>query len=175
MICRYKDKIPNITSHTFVAASADIIGDVSIGTNSSIWYNCVLRGDVSYISIAEGSNIQDGTIIHVDRHNIPTIIGNGVTIGHKCLLHACTIEDNTFVGMGAVIMDGARIEEHSMVAAGSLITPRKVIKKGEIWAGSPAKFFRKLTQSETDHITVSANNYVKLMHEYLAMNNEKKT
>ena len=167
MLHKYKKKEFNISKQAFIASSADIIGEVQIGKNTSIWYGCVLRGDVSYISIGENTNIQDGTIVHVDRHDIPTIIGNGVTIGHKCLLHACTIEDNAFIGMGAIVMDKAIVEKYAMVAAGSLITPGKKVKTGELWAGSPAKFFRKMTQTEIDNIQISAKNYVQLMKEYL--------
>ncbi len=166
----YNNKKSNIDPLTFIASSADIIGQVTIGKFSSVWYCCVLRGDVSHITIGERTNVQDGTIIHVDRYNIPTIIGDGVTIGHKCLLHACTIQSNTFVGMGSIIMDKAIVESHSMVAAGSLVTTGKVIKTGEIWAGSPAKFFRKMTQLEIDHIEASSDNYVALMKEYSGSN-----
>ncbi|MBQ4874849.1 MAG: gamma carbonic anhydrase family protein [Rickettsiaceae bacterium H1] len=162
-----KIKKTNIDKLAFVAPSADIIGEVTVGKNSSVWYGCVLRGDVSYISIGKNTNVQDGTIIHVDRHGIPTTVGNGVTIGHKCLLHACTIQSNTFIGMGAIIMDKAVIEEGSMVAAGSLVTSGKRVRKGEIWAGSPAKLFRNMTQLEIDYIKVSADNYVTLAREYL--------
>ncbi len=156
-----------INDTTFVAHSADIIGNVTIGQNSSVWHGCVLRGDVSYISVGKNSNIQDGTIIHVDRHNIPTIIGDFVTIGHKCLLHACTVRNNSFVGMGTIVMDKSVIEEESMVAAGSLVTKGTIIKTGEIWAGSPAKFFREITQDELNYIRISAENYVKLAQEYI--------
>lgn len=163
----YKNKECQIHKSVFIADSADIIGDVRINKDSSVWYGCVLRGDVCHISIGENTNVQDGTIIHVDRHGIPTIIGSGVTIGHKCLLHACNIQDNSFIGMGSIIMDKAIIESYSMVAAGSLITPGKKVKKGEIWAGSPAKFFRNMTQLEIDYIKISAGNYVKLMKNYM--------
>ncbi len=170
MFCRYKNYQPIVDKGAFVAVSANVIGAVTIGSKSSVWYNCVLRGDVSYINIGERSNIQDGTIIHVDRHDIPTIIGDGVTVGHKCLLHACTLKSNCFVGMGSTVMDRAIIEEYAMVAAGSLVTPGKIVRSGEIWAGTPAKLFRKMTDEEIEYISVSADNYVQLMQEYLSNN-----
>ncbi len=167
IILPYKGKYPKIADDAFIAANAVIIGDVEIKSGASIWYNCVVRGDVHHIKIGEKTNIQDGTIIHVHRKDGPTIIGRGVTVGHLALLHACTLEDYSFVGMGAKVIDYARVEMHAMVAAGSLIAPRKVVKKGELWAGIPAKFLRPMTQEEIDYIPVSEANYYKLATEYL--------
>lgn len=163
----YKGKIPIIKDGAFVAPSADIIGDVEIGTQSGIWFGCVLRGDVAHIRVGERTNIQDGTVIHVTRNGHPTIIGSGVTIGHQALLHACKLEDSCFVGMGAIIMDDAIVESGAMVAAGALITPNKIVKKGQIWAGNPAKYFRDLTEKEAAFIKISEDNYVKHVEEYL--------
>jgi carbonic anhydrase/acetyltransferase-like protein (isoleucine patch superfamily) len=165
----YFNKSPQIDKNAFVAPTAAIIGDVTIGANSSIWFNSVLRGDVEKIFIGSNSNIQDGTVIHVSRNGFPTIIGSYVTVGHKVLLHACTLEDHSFVGMGSTVMDRALVESGGWVAAGSLVTEDKIIKSGEIWAGRPAKFFRKLTQAEQDYIKISADNYSKHAQEYLAM------
>lgn len=171
----YNNITPNISNKAYIAPNAIISGDVCIGNNSNIWYNVVIRGDVAPIRIGDNTNIQDGTIIHVTRANhiqnktdnkSPTIIGSDVTIGHKAMLHACTIEDNSFIGMSCVIMDGAIIEEKSMVAAGAIITPGKIIKKGEIWAGNPGRFLRKMSTSETEFIKQSADNYVSLAKEY---------
>lgn len=162
----YKGKSPVINKEAFIAATAAIIGDVTIGKGSGVWFNCVLRGDVEPITVGEYTNIQDGTIIHCTRGGGKTIIGDNVTIGHKALIHACTLQDASFVGMGAILMDNVVIQSGGMVAAGSLVTPNKVIRKGEIWAGNPAKFFRYLTKEEADFILISANNYYKHVLEY---------
>jgi len=165
----YNGIAPQIAEDAFIAPSADIIGDVKIGGGSGIWFGCVLRGDVAKIRVGARTNIQDGTIIHVTRNGHPTIIGNGVTIGHRALLHACKLQDSCFVGMGATIMDDAIVETGAMVAAGALVTPGKIVKKGQIWAGNPAKYFRDLTEQEAEFITISENNYAIHAEEYLAM------
>jgi gamma-carbonic anhydrase len=167
-IMPYKGILPKIDQGAFIAPSASIIGDVTIGKGSGVWFNCVIRGDVEPITIGENTNVQDGSVIHCTRGGGKTTIGDNVTIGHKVLLHACTLQDESFVGMGAILMDGVIVETGGMVAAGSLVTPNKTIKKGEIWAGSPAKFFRNLTKEETDFIMISANNYRKHVDEYKA-------
>lgn len=164
----YKGILPKIAADAFIAPSADIIGDVEIGSKTGIWFGCVLRGDVAEIRVGDRTNIQDGTIIHVTRGGHPTLIGSGVTIGHQALLHAAKLEDSCFVGMGATIMDDVLVESGAMVAAGALITPGKTVKKGQIWAGNPGKFFRDLTEAETAFIKISENNYVKHVEEYLA-------
>jgi carbonic anhydrase/acetyltransferase-like protein (isoleucine patch superfamily) len=176
MIIAYKGIKPAIDSTCFIAQNAVISGDVKIGKNVGIWYGCVLRGDVSRIEIGENSNIQDGTTIHGTRANhaqnktgsepANTIIGKNVTVGHNCIIHAGTIEDEAFVGMGSVMMDLSRVETHGMLAAGSVLSPKKVVKSGELWAGVPAKFFRMLTQEEIDYIKTSADNYRILAMEY---------
>lgn len=167
IILPYKGIHPKIANDAFVAENAVIIGDVEIGSKSNIWYNCVIRGDVQIIRIGNNTNIQDGTIIHVTRGDGPTVIGSGITIGHMALLHACTLEDNCFIGMQSTIMDKAIVESGGMVAAGALVTPGKRIPKGEIWGGNPAKFLRPMKQQEIDYIAISANNYVKLAEEYM--------
>lgn len=160
---------PRICERAFVAPGAAVIGDVEIGAESGIWFGTVIRGDVNYIRIGERTNIQDGTVIHVTRKTGPTIIGSGVTVGHSVLMHACTLQDNCFVGMRATIMDGVVVESGAMVAAGALVTPNKHIPSGQLWAGSPARYFRDLSPEEIDFFPVSAENYVKHVHEYLAM------
>ncbi len=165
-ILKYKDKFPKIADDVFVAQGATIIGDVEIGAGSSVWFGTVIRGDVNTIRIGENSNIQDGTVIHVTRKIGPTKIGSGITIGHSVLLHACTLEDNCFVGMHATIMDFAVIESGAMVAAGALVTPNKRVLSGQIWAGNPARFLRDMRQDEKDFIAISANNYKELAAEY---------
>jgi carbonic anhydrase/acetyltransferase-like protein (isoleucine patch superfamily) len=122
----------------------------------------VIRGDVQTITIGERTNIQDGTVIHVTRETGPTVIGSGITIGHQALLHACTLEDDCFIGMRATVMDDAVVESGGMLAAGSLLTPSKRVIKHQLWAGSPAKYFRDMTQPEIDWIAGSAAHYVKL-------------
>lgn len=168
-ILPYNGIYPKIAKDAFISPNAVIIGDVEIGSKASIWYNCVLRGDVNYIRVGEGTNIQDGTIIHVNRNNGPTIIGSGVTVGHMSLLHACTIEDHAFIGMGARIIDEVHIESKAMVAAAALMSPRKIVKSGELWAGVPAKFFRSLTPEEIEYIWISAKNYIELAAEHMAL------
>lgn len=168
LILPYKGVVPKIATDAFVAPSASIIGDVEIGSQTGIWFNVVIRGDVEWIKIGERTNVQDGTVIHVTRNGHPTRIGSGITIGHSAILHACTLEDNCFIGMGALIMDDVIVESGAMVAAGSMVTPGKRVPKGELWAGRPAKLFRKLTQEEIDFIPISAANYAKHVNEYLA-------
>ncbi|MFI4983797.1 MAG: gamma carbonic anhydrase family protein [Rickettsiales bacterium] len=167
IILAYKGKLPKIASDAFIADNAVIIGDVEIASKANIWFGCVLRGDVNHIRIGEGTNIQDGTIIHVNRNNGPTIIGKNVTVGHLALLHACHLHDHSFVGMGAKVIDNAIVESQAMVAAGSLIAPHKVVKSKELWAGVPGKFFRAMTQEEIDYIQISADNYIRLASEYV--------
>ena len=165
----YHTILPTLSPTAFIAPSADIIGDVHIGSESGIWFGCVLRGDVAHIRVGNRTNIQDGTIIHVTRSGHPTLIGSGVTIGHQALLHACTLQDSCFIGMGATIMDDVLVESGAMVAAGALITPGKIVPKGQIWAGNPARYFRDLTEKETAYITISEQNYVLHAKEYLGI------
>ncbi|QGR02889.1 gamma carbonic anhydrase family protein [Ehrlichia ruminantium] len=166
-IFNYKCIVPNISSEVFVASTAVIIGDVHISMRCSIWYNSVLRGDVGRIVIGMGTNIQDNTVIHVDRNHGDTNIGSMVTVGHGCILHACEIHDYVFVGMGSIIMDNVVIEKNAMIAAGSLVTKGKIVKTGELWAGRPAKFFRMLSNEEIEEISKSADNYIELARDYL--------
>jgi len=160
--------MPKIHETAFIAENAVIIGDVEIGAGSSIWYNCVVRGDVNTIRIGERTNVQDGSTIHVTRKTGPTVIGSGITIGHMCLLHACFLEDDCFVGMGATVMDKAVVRSGAWVAAGALVTENKQINSGELWAGRPARLFREMTTEEKAFIPVSANNYYELAKEYMA-------
>ncbi len=165
-ILPYKGVMPKIESSAFVAPSASIIGDVEIGADSNIWYGCVLRGDVNDIKIGARTNIQDGTIIHVTTNFSGTFVGDDVTVGHNAILHACRIEDFGFVGMGACVMDGAVVEGQAMLAAGALLTPNKRVPSGQLWAGSPAKYMRDLTEKELDYIKWSAPHYVELGQEH---------
>ena len=166
-ILPYKKKLPLIGKNVFIAPTAAVIGDVEIGDNVGIWFNCTVRGDVNNIKIGKNTNIQDGTVIHVSSTLQGTYIGDDVTVGHMALLHACTIEDAAFIGMMACVMDGAYVETGAMVAAGALVTPGKRILSGQLWGGSPARFMRELTQKEKDYIPYSAQHYVRLAGEYL--------
>ena len=163
----FNDISPKIDNNAFIAENAVVIGDVIINKDSSIWYNCVLRGDVNDIKIGQRTNIQDGTVIHVSSTTQGTYIGDDVTVGHMALLHACKIGNRAFIGMKACVMDDAIVEEDSMVAAGALVTSGKVVKSGELWAGSPAKFMRKLTEKELEFLKFSAKRYVDLSKKYV--------
>ncbi|WP_426165181.1 gamma carbonic anhydrase family protein [Sandarakinorhabdus sp. DWP1-3-1] len=162
----FGDTRPSIADTAFVAPGARIIGNVTIGEDSSIWYNCVLRGDVEAIIIGARSNIQDGSVIHVsgayDGSSGPTIIGDDVLVGHLVMLHACTIENHGFIGMGAIVMDACVVQEGGMLAAGAMLTPGKTIGRGELWAGRPAKFLRMLTEAEVARNRYGASGYVRL-------------
>ena len=167
LILPYQGIWPKIHPDAFIAPNAVIIGDVEIGAGTGIWFNCVLRGDMNPIRVGESTNIQDGTIIHIDSRTHPTIIGNNITVGHMCLLHACTLEDDSMVGMQSTVMDGAVIESGALVAAQSLIPPGKKVKKGSLWAGSPAKRLRDVGDRQRDMINYIAPTYVKLAREYV--------
>jgi carbonic anhydrase/acetyltransferase-like protein (isoleucine patch superfamily) len=165
-ILPYRGVLPKIDASAFVASTAVVIGDVEIGPDSGIWFGCVIRGDVHRIRIGARTNIQDGTIIHCTLDKWGCTIGSDITIGHGAILHACTLEDGCFIGMGAIVMDNARVESGAMVAAGALVTPGKVVKKGELWGGNPAKPMRPLTEPELAFFPVSAQRYVNLAKDY---------
>ena len=166
MILPYLGIMPTIHQDAWIAPGAVIVGDVHIGAQSNVWFGCVIRGDVCPIRIGERTNIQDSSVIHVTRKIGPTTIGSGVTVGHKALIHAATIEDDSFVGMGSVVLDFAVIETGGFLAAGGILTPRKCIPAGQMWAGNPAKYFRELKQEEKEYIPVSAQHYVNLAVHY---------
>lgn len=167
VILPYRGIMPTIAPDAFIAPGAIIIGDVHIGSKSNVWFGCVIRGDVNYIRIGERTNIQDGSVVHVTRKTGPTIIGSNVTIGHSVLLHACTLEDSSFIGMHSTVMDGAVVESGGWLAAGALLPPGKKVPKGQVWAGNPARYLRDLKDGEISFIPVSAQNYVELGEEYL--------
>ncbi len=154
--------MPKLADSVFVAPGAKVIGDVEIGADTGIWYGCVLRGDVNEIRIGARVNIQDGTVIHVASKGQGTYIGDDVSIGHMALIHACTLESGCFVGMKAVVMDGATVESGAMVAAGALITPGKVLRRGELWAGWPAACKRVLSDKDIEMMTWTRTHYVQL-------------
>jgi carbonic anhydrase/acetyltransferase-like protein (isoleucine patch superfamily) len=157
----FRNVMPRIAESAFVAPTAAVIGDVSVGEESGIWFQCVLRGDTAPITIGARTNIQDGTIIHVNP-GMPTAIGDDVTVGHAAIIHACTLHDRAFVAMGATVLDGAVIESGGMLAAGALLTPGKRIGPGELWAGSPAKLMRMLSEEDAARCARTAASYVGL-------------
>ena len=161
-IASFLELKPEIEASAFIAATAAIIGAVRIGKNSSIWHQVTVRGDNNYITIGEGTNIQDNSCVHIDSIKHPTVIGNFVTIGHSAIIHACTIGDYGFVGMGAIVMDGATIEATGMLAAGAMLTQGKTIPAGELWAGRPAKKMRDLTAKELTFNQRSAHHYIEV-------------
>lgn len=169
----FENSIPNIHHTAYIDDQACVIGDVKIGENSSIWPMTVVRGDVNSIQIGSDTNIQDGSILHVTHkstHDLkggPLKIGNGVTVGHGVILHACDIGDYCLIGMGSTVMDKCEIEHHAMIGAGSVVPPNKKIKTGELWLGNPAKKIRNLTEKEMHNLEYSANHYVKLKNKYL--------
>ncbi|MGO2344765.1 MAG: gamma carbonic anhydrase family protein [Providencia sp.] len=173
----YLNTYPTITSTVFIDPSSVIIGDVRLADDVSIWPLSVLRGDVNYISIGARTNIQDGSVLHVTHKSLnnpegnPLIIGEDVTIGHKVMLHGCTIGDRVLVGMGSVIIDGAIIENDVVIGANSLVTQGKRLESGYLYIGSPAKAVRKLTDKELNHLRYSANNYVEWKNNYLSSDN----
>lgn len=159
-------KTPMIHPSAFVAPGARLIGDVEIGPEASIWYNCVLRGDVNRIRIGARSNLQDGTVVHVDspkpgsEAGLPTIIGKDVLIGHMAMVHGCILHDRAFVGLGAIVMDGCEIESGGMLAAGALLPPGRRIPAGQLWSGRPAKYVRDLSEAEHADRQLGVDHYV---------------
>jgi carbonic anhydrase/acetyltransferase-like protein (isoleucine patch superfamily) len=162
----HRFEIPQIHSSAKILTGAQVYGDVHIGKESSVWFNAVVRGDVNYIRIGEATNVQDLSLIHVSYKASPTIIGNGVTIGHSVVLHACTIRDFVLVGMGSVVLDDAEIGDYVILGAGSLVTPRTKIPSGSKAFGRPAKVVGQLTQEERDKIEFNARHYVNLAKTY---------
>lgn len=158
----FKGIWPRVGEGAFIFHGAQVVGDVEIGEGASIWHNCVLRGDVNHIRVGRRTNIQDGTVVHVSTHSYPTLIGNDVLVAHKAMLHGCTLKDNAFVGMGAIVMDNTVIEPDGMLAAGGMLTPGKTIRSGELWAGQPARLMRQLTGKEIAKNRSMAEHYRRL-------------
>ena len=162
----YRGVMPTIHPSVFVAQTAAVIGDVHIGEESGIWYGCVVRGDVNEIRIGKRTNIQDLTMIHCAELGQGTYMGNDITVGHSAVLHACSIEDDAFIGIQACVMDDCIIEKGAMVAAGALVTPGKIVKAGEVWAGSPAKKLRDINEKDLEFFAINRKRYVRLANEY---------
>jgi len=167
VVLPYRGVMPRIGAGCFIAPTAAVVGDTEIGDETNTWFNCVVRGDVNEIRIGTRVNIQDGTVIHVSSDGQGTYIGDDVTIAHSALVHACTVEDRAFIGMQACVMDDARVETHGMVAAGALVTPGKVVRGGELWAGRPARKIRDLKAEEISYIDFLPGHYCRLAAEYL--------
>tara|TARA_R110000868_G_scaffold306734_4_gene568155 strand:+ start:25183 stop:25731 length:549 start_codon:yes stop_codon:yes gene_type:complete len=166
MIIEFLGKSPSIHNTAHIVHSADIIGDVIIGEESSAWFNVTIRGDVNKITIGDRSNVQDNVCIHVMNQTGPTTIGNEVTIGHGAVIHGCTIKDRVLIGINATILDKAVIESDVIVAAGTLVPPNKTLKGGFLYMGSPAKAVRKLSEEEIISIKKYSQNYVKYSRAY---------
>jgi len=159
--------MPVKADNVFIAPSANVLGDVKIGSGSSIWYGAVLRADVNAIHIGSNTNIQDNVVVHVAKYSIdgkakPTVIGSNVTVGHGATVHAATIKDNALVGMGATVLDGSVVGEGAIVAAGAIVPPNTNIPANQVWAGSPARFLRDVLPEERAFLTASAANYASL-------------
>lgn len=169
----FAKQTPQIEQGVFIDETALVIGDVTIGENSSVWPMTVIRGDVNSIHIGQGTSVQDGSVVHVTHKNAdnpkgyPCTIGDYVTVGHKAIIHGCTIGNQCLIGMGCIIMDGAVIEDNVILGAGSLVPPGKILGSGYLWVGTPAKKIRKLTEQEIGYLQYSADNYVKLKDMHL--------
>jgi carbonic anhydrase/acetyltransferase-like protein (isoleucine patch superfamily) len=168
MVRTYKDITPTVASSAFIDASAQVIGDVHVGDESSVWMNAVVRGDVNAIRIGRRTNVQDGTVVHVMREpSHPTIIGDEITIGHGAVVHGCTIEDRCLIGMGAILLNGVRVGAGSIIAAGTLLPEGTVVPPRSLVMGSPGKVRRAVREDEYEFIVQSAQNYVTYRLDYM--------
>lgn len=152
-------KTPQVDSTAWIADSAQVMGHVTLGPDASVWFGCVLRGDTESMTVGEGSNIQDLTVMHAD-HGLPLTIGKHVTVGHKVMLHGCTIDDESVIGIGAIVLNGARIGKNCLVGAGSLVTEGKEFPDGSMIMGAPAKVVRQLTPEQIEGLRLSAQHYI---------------
>ena len=168
MIRSYKNISPTIPASCYVDESAQIIGDVALGEHASIWMNAVLRGDVHSIRVGAYANIQDCSVLHGMKEQYGVFVGEYVTVGHSVTLHGCTIDDRCLIGMGSIILNGAKIGAGSIIAAGTLIPEKTVVEPGSLWMGSPGKFRRTLEPADTESIMRYAKNYLGYKDEYLA-------
>jgi carbonic anhydrase/acetyltransferase-like protein (isoleucine patch superfamily) len=168
MLRPYRGVLPRVHPTAFIDDSAQVIGDVEIGEDSSVWMSAVIRGDVHRIRIGRRSNIQDGTVVHVMNRTHPTTIGDHVTVGHAALLHGCTIEDRCLIGMGAILLNGAHVGNDSIVAAGTLVVEEMKVPPRSLVMGSPGKVKRALTDAEVESILAYADRYVGYRLDYMA-------
>jgi carbonic anhydrase/acetyltransferase-like protein (isoleucine patch superfamily) len=167
MIASYKGVFPRVAESAFVAGSADLIGDVDIDQDASIWFQVVLRGDVGPIHVGRHSNIQDGSVLH-SVPGVPVNVGQWVTVGHRVILHGCNVEDHCLIGMGAIVLNGARVGEGSIVAAGALVLEDAVIPPGSLYAGVPAKLRRKLSDEDRAFLDAHSGHYLEYKEIYRA-------
>ncbi len=167
MIIPYGEKIPKIHESVFIAEGSFIIGDVEIDENCSIWFNCVIRGDVNFIRIGRRTNIQDGAILHVTRERHPLIIGNNVSIGHGAILHGCRIGNDVLIGIGAIVLDGVTIGDGSIIGAGSVVAEGTVIPPNSVFMGIPAQFKKEVSEKDRERISTTARNYLNYAAVYL--------
>ena len=172
----FLEHFPQLGARVYVDPAATVIGAVRLGDDVSIWPGCVVRGDVNSIEIGARTNVQDGTIVHVTHEGpytqpggLGTVIGEDVTIGHAAIVHACTIGDFALIGMGAKVLDGARVEAYGFVGAGAVVAPGKVVGSGELWLGNPARPVRRLSEREIEQLRYSAQHYIRLKDSYLGM------
>ncbi|MGH9431738.1 MAG: gamma carbonic anhydrase family protein [Terriglobia bacterium] len=167
MILSYAGREPRIAASAYIAESADIIGDVEIGENASVWFQTVLRGDIELIRIGANSNVQDGSVVHTVE-GAPTILGDGVTVGHRAVLHGCTIGSHCLIGMGAIVLSFAHVGEGSIIAAGALVRENADIPPHSLYVGVPARFIRQLTDADRAFIDAHASHYMQYKENYLA-------
>ncbi len=173
-IRRYQGSLPRLGERVFVDPTAVVLGDVELGDDVSVWPTAVIRGDMHFICIGRGTSVQDGSVLHITHASdfnpggYPLIIGEEVTIGHKVVLHGCTLGNRILVGMGAIVMDGVTVEDEVIIAAGALVTPGKTLKAGHVYAGSPARPVREITEKEKRFFSYSAGNYMRLKDKHLA-------
>ena len=171
----FLDKHPSLGQRVYIDPACTVIGEVERGDDVSVWPGTVIRGDVNHIHIGARTNVQDGTVIHVshdspyNKGGYPTLVGEGVTIGHGCIIHACSIGDYCLIGMGACILDGAVIEANAFIAAGAVIGPGKRVRSGELWAGNPARLMRQLSEKDIEGLRYSADHYVRVKDQYRGM------
>jgi carbonic anhydrase/acetyltransferase-like protein (isoleucine patch superfamily) len=174
-ILTVQGKDPQFGENCFIAPNATIAGDVTMGSDCSIWFNAVLRGDVHYIKMGNKVNVQDGAVIHCTYLKHPTTIGNNVSIGHNALVHGCTIHDNVLIGMGSIVMDGCVVHSNSIIAAGAVVLEGTIVEEGSIYAGVPAKKVKMVSEAMiTGEINRIADNYVKYSSWFEAYNDAKK-
>jgi len=166
MIHAYRGVKPKVHPSAWIAGSADVIGDVELGEEVGVWFSAVVRGDVNFIRVGRGTNLQDGTIVHVNRNGTPTILEEYVTVGHAARLHGCHIKSNCLIGIGAIVLDGAVLEEECIVAAGAVVSPGTLVPKGSLLMGAPARVKRSVTDKDLDLIYRSAKSYIGLAAEY---------
>jgi carbonic anhydrase/acetyltransferase-like protein (isoleucine patch superfamily) len=167
MILTLAGRAPRIAASAYIAPSADVIGSVDLGENSSVWFQCVLRGDIEPIRVGANSNIQDGTVIHTMK-GAPAIVGDGVTVAHRVVLHGCTVENHCLIGMGSVLLNHVHVGEGSIVAAGALVAENTVIPPRSLYMGVPARLRREVTEDELAFIKMHANHYLQYKASYLA-------